>query len=340
MHAAGGGENAGGGSAGAAGDESAPHDGGKGGCGNTAGGRARGSNSEGDGTGGGGRSARRLIVTADDFGLALPVNAAVEEAHTRGILSAASLMVGAAAAADAVERARRLPGLRVGLHVVLVHGRPVLPPDEVPGLVDRRGEFSGRLVRAGFAYFFKPAVRRQLAAEIRAQFEAFRATGLALDHVNAHNHMHLHPTLSRLILEIGRDYGLRAVRVPAEPPLASFRAAGHGLARRLANAAGMAPWVALLRRRLRRAGLLSNRYVFGLFDTGAMRSELLVRQLAELPPGAATEIYFHPATGRSPELDRLMPAYGHQAELAALTSPASAAALRAAGLRPIGFGDL
>ena len=175
------------------------------------------------------RSARRLIVTADDFGLALPVNAAVEEAHTRGILSAASLMVGAAAAADAVERARRLPGLRVGLHVVLVHGRPVLPPDEVPGLVDRRGEFSGRLVRAGFAYFFKPAVRRQLAAEIRAQFEAFRATGLALDHVNAHNHMHLHPTLSRLILEIGRDYGLRAVRVPAEPPLASFDATISGL---------------------------------------------------------------------------------------------------------------
>jgi hopanoid biosynthesis associated protein HpnK len=290
--------------------------------------------------GSGSRGARRLIVTADDFGLALPVNEAVEEAHTRGMLSAASLMVGAAAAADAVERARRLPGLRVGLHVVLVHGRPVLPASEVPGLVDEYGEFSTRLVRAGFAYFFKPAVRRQLAAEIRAQFEAFRATGLALDHVNAHNHMHLHPTLSRLILEVGRDYGLRAVRVPWEPPLASFRAAGHGLARRLATAAGMAPWVALLRRRLRRAGLRSNRFVFGLLDTGGMEADLLARQLAELPAGAVTEIYFHPATGRSPELDRSMPDYGHQEELAALTSPRCAAALAAAGLRPIGFSDL
>ena len=53
--------------------------------------------------------------------------------------------------------------------------------------------------------------------EIRAQFEAFRATGLALDHVNAHKHMHLHPSVAALIIEIGRDYGMKAVRVPAEP---------------------------------------------------------------------------------------------------------------------------
>ena len=68
---------------------------------------------------------RYLIVTADDFGAALAVNEAVEIAHTQGILTAASLMVGGEAADDAVERARRLPGLGVGLHVVLADGRPV-----------------------------------------------------------------------------------------------------------------------------------------------------------------------------------------------------------------------
>ena len=94
---------------------------------------------------------RRLIVTGDDFGLAVPVNEAIEEAHRHGILTAASLMVGAEAAADAVERARRLPSLRVGLHLVLVEGRSVLPPEAIPDLVDRHGEFSPRLVRAGFA---------------------------------------------------------------------------------------------------------------------------------------------------------------------------------------------
>jgi hopanoid biosynthesis associated protein HpnK len=285
------------------------------------------------------RAARQLIVTADDFGLAIPVNEAIEQAHRSGILTAASLMVGGAAAADAVERARRLPTLRVGLHVVLVHGRPVLPPERVPDLVDERGELSERLVLAGFSWFFRPAVRRQLAAEIRAQYEAFRSTGLPLDHVNAHNHMHLHPTLLALIVAVGRDYGLRAVRVPYEPPIVSFRAAGRGLAGRLLTAAGLAPWIALLRRRLRRAGLKSNRYVFGLHDSGNMNAELVARLAGELPAGV-TEIYFHPATGRCPELDRQMPAYHHQAELAALTSPGVGEALRAAGVRRIAFGDL
>jgi hopanoid biosynthesis associated protein HpnK len=282
---------------------------------------------------------RQVIVTADDFGLDVAVNQAVEQAHCQGILTTASLMVGAPAAADAVERARRLPALRIGLHVVLVQGRPVLPPEQVPDLVDENGELSGRLVRAGFSWFFRPRVRRQLAAEIRAQYEAFRSTGLPLDHVNAHNHMHLHPTLHALIVAVGRDYGLRAVRVPYEPPLASFRAGGGGLARRLLTAAGMAPWVALLRRRLRRAGLKSNRFVFGLHDSGNMNAELVVRLAGELRAGV-TEIYFHPATRRSPELDRQMPAYHHQAELAALISPGVSAALSAAGARRIAFCDL
>ena len=107
-----------------------------------------------------GLGARDVIITADDFGLDVAVNQAVEQAHCQGILTAASLMVGAPAAADAVERARRLPALRVGLHVVLVQGRPVLPPEQVPDLVGETGELSDRLVRAGFSWFFRPRVRR------------------------------------------------------------------------------------------------------------------------------------------------------------------------------------
>jgi hopanoid biosynthesis associated protein HpnK len=286
-----------------------------------------------------GPEVRRLIVTADDFGLAVPVNEAVEAAHRHGILTAASLMVGGGAAADAVERARRLPSLRVGLHLALVHARPVLPPEEVPDLVDGRGDFSDRLVASGFAWFFRPAVRRQLAAEVRAQFTAFRATGLPLDHVNAHNHMHLHPTLLGLIVRIGREFGLRAVRVPYEPPLASGRTAGSRRLARLATAAGLAPWLGLLRFRLRRAGLRSNDRVFGLYDSGHMSADLVGRLVAALP-GGVTEIYFHPAAGRAPEIDRQMPSYEHEAELAALVSPRIAEALGRAGIRRIAFSDL
>jgi hopanoid biosynthesis associated protein HpnK len=284
-------------------------------------------------------SGRRLILTADDFGLAVPVNEAVERAHREGVLSCASLMVGAAAAGDAVERARRLPRLRVGLHLVLVEGHPVLPPERVPDLVGADGEFRTDLLGAGVRFFFRPGVRAQLEAEIRAQFEAFRDTGLRLDHADAHNHLHLHPTVAGLLLRVGREFGLDAVRLPHEPPGASARAAGAGRLARRAGSLALAPWMGLLRCRLRRARIKSNDFVFGLHDSGRMVEPLVLRQLDELPEGV-TEMYFHVATGRAPELDRHVPGYRHRDELAALVSPRVRDALAARGIEPIAFGDL
>ncbi len=285
------------------------------------------------------RPSRRLIVTGDDFGLARPVNEAIEIAHRDGILSTASLMVGAEEAEDAIERARRHPGLRVGLHLVLVEGRPVLPPEQVPDLVDAAGEFRSDLAAAGFRFFFRPGVRDQLEREVRAQFEAFAKTGFRLDHVNAHNHMHLHPTVLGTLLRVGREYGLDAVRLPYEPPAASARAAGQGGFQRALGAAGLAPWIGLLRSRLRRAGLKCNDQVFGLADSGRMEEPLVLRQLRHLPAGT-TEMYFHAATRRCPEIDRTMPDYRHEGELAALTSERVRSAVRRLGIRPIAFGDL
>ena len=69
--------------------------------------------------------AKQLIVSADDYGLSLEVNEAVERAHRNGILRSASLMVAAPATQDAIARAHALPTLRVELHLVLVNGRPI-----------------------------------------------------------------------------------------------------------------------------------------------------------------------------------------------------------------------
>jgi hopanoid biosynthesis associated protein HpnK len=281
---------------------------------------------------------RQVIVTADDFGLAPAVNDAVELAHREGILGCASLMVGAPAAADAVARARRLPGLRVGLHVVLVDGHPVLPPEQVPDLVDGDGEFSRRLVSAGVRFFFLPRVRRQLEAEIRAQFTAFRDTGLALDHVNAHKHMHLHPTVLSTILRVGRQFGMHAMRIPYEPLGASRRIIAGGPWSRLGAQLLLRPWVQLLQWRMRRAGVLYNEYVFGLSTSGAMDEDTVLRIVDSLPPGVS-EIYFHPATAAGAQ-PLPMPAQRHAAELHALTSPRVRDALAAAGIQSISFSEL
>ena len=234
-----------------------------------------------------------LIVTADDFGAAREVNDAVETAHLSGILTAASLMVGAPAAADAVARARRMPSLRVGLHLVLVDGRPVLPAARVRDLVDESGRFRSNMAAAGIRTFFSPRARWQLAAEIEAQFEAFQGTGLPLDHVNAHKHFHLHPTIGKLMLRIGRRFGMRAARVPLEPREVLLKVEPRSTSE--------PDWlIGLFARRLRQkfreAKLLVPDHVFGLRWSGRMTKDRLLGLIENAPDGL-NEIYLHPATG-------------------------------------------
>lgn len=280
---------------------------------------------------------RQLIVTADDFGLALPVNEAIERGYREGILSTTSLMVAAPATADAVERAHRLPDLAVGLHVVLVNGRPALPPERVPLLVDERGLFETDLFRAGVRYFFTPGIRAQLEAEIRAQFAAFAATGLPLDHVNAQNHLHVHPTVLSLIVKVGRDYGVRAIRIPREPFWPSWRAMHTHGAARFANSAFLLPWLWLMRLRLRLAGIATNDYVFGMIDTGHMTPERVRSYLRNLPAGVS-ELYVHPATRTWP--GAFPPDYDFAGEFAALIDDRVIKALRESDIRRVTFTEL
>ena len=254
---------------------------------------------------------KRLIVTADDFGASVEVNAAVERAHREGILTAASLMVTGTAAADAVARTKTMPGLGVGLHLVLVEGRPALPANQIPALVGRNGRFRTDMVRTAFRIFADPRARAQLAAEVAAQFAAFANTGLPLDHVNAHKHFHLHPTIASAVLRIGARYGMRAVRAPYE-----------------IGAPGIEAWWAKrLRARLRRAGMLVPDQVIGLRWTGRFTPERMRAALAALPEGL-TELYTHPATGAYPGS---APGYDYPGELAALLDPLAADAIRGQG---------
>jgi hopanoid biosynthesis associated protein HpnK len=274
---------------------------------------------------------KRLVICADDFGRDVAVNEAVEQAHRDGILTVASLMVGEPAIADAVARAKRLPTLGVGLHLVLADGVSVLPASEVPALVGPDGRFDPNMVRAGFRFYFSPAARRQLAAEIRAQFAAFQATGLPLDHVNGHKHIHVHPTVARLVVEIGREFGIRAVRLPYEPAAPLRRAAPgerHGAVR-------WSPVVTALRRRLDRAGLVRNDQVFGIAWSGAMTEERLLALLPHLPDGVS-EVYGHPACGAA----SFAPGYRHAEELAALLSPRVRERIAALGLPLVRYADL
>jgi len=237
---------------------------------------------------------RRLIVNADDFGRSASINEAVIRAHREGILTSASLMVNEPDCAEAVHLAKANPTLGVGLHLTLLMGHAALPTSQIPGLVNERGEFSKAPVAAGVRYFFRRKLRAQLRAEIHAQFARFHATGLPLDHVNAHLHLHLHPVVFDILMHDAAALGITHLRLTREPfwmdvPLAE----GNRLYRAMhAMIYSCLSWNA--RARLRRVNIRHPQRVFGLLQNARVDEAYISRLLPILPPGDS-ELYSHPS---------------------------------------------
>lgn len=284
-------------------------------------------------------SARTLIVTGDDFGFSSGVNRAIIEAHERGILTSASLMVTGSAAAEAVALARAHPTLAVGLHLVVVAGRAVLPPSALPALVGPDGCFRAGPVRLGLRYQWSPAARRELRAEIRAQLERFRQTGLRLSHVDGHLHLHLHPVVLGMLIELAEEFGVTTIRLPAEELRVAVAVDRCDLLAKVCWA-----WVfgALRRsgaRRLRAAGIAFPERVYGVLGNGRMTEAYWLRLLPRIRADHV-EVYAHPALAVAGEPRNMPPAVG-PAEFAALVSDRVRAAVTAHGLvlaRPNGPG--
>ena len=237
----------------------------------------------------------QVIFNADDFGRSSAINEAVKLAHQQGVLTSASLMVAETAWEEAVSIAREMPDLAVGLHVVVISGKAVLPPEEIPLLVDENGHFSSDPFQAGLLYFFHREARAQLHKEITAQFERFADTRLCLCHVDGHLHMHLHPTILDLLLPLAISQQSSGIRLPRD----DYRLAINFDKSRRATKASWALVFGLLCRRsirqLKNSPLKYAARVYGLMQSGQMAESYVIRALEKLQVPSA-EFYFHPST--------------------------------------------
>jgi len=236
----------------------------------------------------------RLIVNADDFGRSASINQAVVRAHREGILTTASLMVGESGFDEALALARENPRLGVGLHLTLLCGHSVLPPQTIPGLVNQTREFSSNPVTVGFRYFFHRALAGQLRAEIHAQFQKFKTTGLVLDHVNGHLHLHLHPTVFRILMQDADQLGIKRLRLTVDPFWLNCRLAKGHWAYRCLHALIYLVLSGRARPVIRKMGIRHTSRVFGLLQNGRVEESFINRLLPSLPPGDS-ELYSHPS---------------------------------------------
>ena len=215
---------------------------------------------------------RRVIINADDFGLSVANNVGIIKGHCYGVISSASLMVGGDAATEAIDLGRQHSALAIGLHITLNDTKPVLPPHLVSMLVEPNGQFPSDHLLLRTALWSSTG-RRQIRAEIAAQFRSFQATGFVCDHVNSHRHIHLNLLLAQMICSEAARHRVRAMRIPWDPPADPARSLRVALLRKLLAAYGMhAPDRSIGRQ---------------------WSGHQLANYLRMLPTGI-TELYFHP----------------------------------------------
>jgi len=277
---------------------------------------------------------KRIILNADDFGLAPSINAAVIEASRNGYLTSTSLCVMGPVAEEAAAAVGELPRLSVGLHLALVDETPAAPVSEIPSLINSEG----RLPRSGLEFTRRWSVgqisARDVAREVAAQWTRAERLGVRPTHFDSHDHIHVLPGVLEICLREASARGVHRLRVPAETVVdgvAGVRRRFFGLGLRVLS---------------QRAARVATQHGFAFPDAfsgfrgaGAIDTDSLVARILAAPAGC-TEIALHPAAEDLPRTDMCDWGYRWQDEYRALLDPRVGEALAASGAEIGSFRDV
>jgi hopanoid biosynthesis associated protein HpnK len=283
-----------------------------------------------------------LVVNADDFGLSPGINAGIIEGFEKGILTSASIMVNAPAFEEAVRLAQAHEGLGIGVHLNVLRGKAVLPPEEIPGLVDADGQFVRSPISLCCGILAQRVDLDHLSREFSAQIERAIEVGLRLTHLNSEKHVHMYPPIFARVVKLAEKYGIRAVRWTGQYPSARHLIQ---LNRRSYKDLLVSLCARLCRKPLDGTAVISNDYFYGLLETGSLTAEVVRGILPRLRDGV-TEIMCHPGYFGS-DLEEAFRTMGNSSlvasralELQTLTDLTLRASIDSVGARLIHYGDI
>ena len=274
-----------------------------------------------------------MVFNADDFGYSRSINQAVRLAHGGGLLKSASLMATGDAFDEAVLIATSLDEFEVGVHLCATQTRALLPERHLPGLA-AGGRFRFGVAGLGMRLFASKALAAQIVREWRAQIEAILEAGLRPDHLNSHQHLHMHPVLFGRVLELAAEYNIPLVRMPHTNFGLNARIDRNRLVSKFLKAAvfnGLRG-CCLAFHQVDRPEVYLTDHTYGLLQIGRTDEAYLLKLLPNLP-GGVSEIYIHP--GLRPEL--CSPQIRRDVELASLISPGVREAVKNEGLEVTTF---
>jgi predicted glycoside hydrolase/deacetylase ChbG (UPF0249 family) len=227
----------------------------------------------------------KLIVNADDLGSGPGRDRGIFRCFEQGIVTSASLLANGPSFVAAAREARRQE-LPLGVHLNLSDGHALTRA--IAGVTDAMGNFPGKSGLRRVLTHGAPDLHG-MRQELAAQIDRLRQAGLAPDHLDTHQHFLLFPTISALVIDLARQQGLAAVRLPlpAEAPQAD---PSPPLGDELALYRRLAPAVAAL---VADSGLFAPQGLWGMTCLDRLDRSVLLDLLEQIPPGT-WELMIHP----------------------------------------------
>lgn len=281
--------------------------------------------------------AARLIINADDFGLCSGANRAVERAHREGVLTSATIMAGAPTAEEAVELARKMPELGVGVHLNLLEGRAVSKDGRVGVLLDKKGEFAHSVYKLSIMSLLSRRMREAIRIELASQIQWVLDRGIKPTHLDSHKHIHIFGSIFPVVASLAADFGIKSVRWPFEPKSVCSPAwpeVGADSKLRAFLVRNMARWAYSKGR-----GFFKNTALVGIAHTGRIDNRFWEALIKSGPEGTV-EVMTHPGytEGLNPAKTRLIEQ--RQVELEAMCSDELKEAFAGAGIELTHYGRL
>jgi len=230
----------------------------------------------------------RLIVNADDFGISPAVNTEILRCINEGIITSVSLIAPGCAAGQAIEIARNFnEKTGLGIHLALDDSvRPITDPKTISSIVTKNGRFFSRsqLIKKLISHRINPG---DIHRELSAQIEKVISAGIKPDHLDGHGHIHVFPSLVKIVIELAQHYAIPSVRLPAEPLTAGrpYRRLSGRLALRSAS---------LLAKKKFKGNLEHPDFMLGFSAGGCYKEHIFLRDLSRLKNGQIAEAMFHP----------------------------------------------
>jgi hopanoid biosynthesis associated protein HpnK len=259
---------------------------------------------------------KQLIVNGDDFGLHPSVNEGIIASHVGGCLTSTTIMAGGNAFDHAVSLAKQYPGLGIGVHLALVGTSPVARGN-IPTLLTRNGTLYSNYLEFTAHYLQGKIAKDHIYYELWCQMQKVVGQGIAISHIDSHQHLHVLPGMAEIISRIAREFHIEKIRIPAEG--IGFAGPVQVSLGRVAARAVLTACSRLAKRYYRRQGFIAPEHFYGMLAGGAMSRTLLQYIIARLPEGVS-EIMVHPGLSTKELAGSFTWGYHWQEEMEALRS--------------------